>query len=237
MLSRGSFYVDPLPSCSASGPRGLDGLLDRLSEHDARRPQLDAVVRDAADVEQVVDRHARADRAGAPSSPQPARRCRGCRASGPRACCGSAPRGCGARVRGRQGILATIRFEKIGGELPHVVVEPLAPGLGALAARRCRRAIFDAPTTSPASSLIGDTVSDTRTEAGCRLRAPPHASRNGPRAGPPSGSRLIALLLGEPLRRDHERDMAGRSACSAAVAERPLGRGVPALDDAVERLC
>ena len=94
------------------------------------------------------------------------------------------------------------------------------------------RAIFDAPVTVPAPSMIGETVIETSTSL------PSLRRRDGFEVlHPPAGADLAehVVLLGAPFRRDDERDrppdrLGGR------IAEQTLGAAVPRRDDAVQIL-
>ena len=86
--------------------------------------------------------------------------------------------------------------------------------------------------TWPASSLIGEMVSDTR------MRWPSLAHPHGlevfdPLPGLQGGDDLV--LFGDAVRRNDQGDVTP-DGLLGRVAEQPLGGGVPALDDAVQRL-
>ena len=94
------------------------------------------------------------------------------------------------------------------------------------------RTIFDAPTTVPASSLIGEMVSETR----MRLAVAPQPlglEVFDPLSGLQAGDDLV--LFGDAVGGDDQGDVAA-DGLLGGVAEQPLGAGVPALDDAVQRL-
>ena len=94
------------------------------------------------------------------------------------------------------------------------------------------RTIFDAPMTLPSSSLIGEIVSDTRIRRPSLAAAP---SRSARCAGRPSA---LAMISSSSARRSGgmTSEMWRPTASAAGVAEQALGRRVPALDHAVERL-
>ena len=99
--SAGKLTRSSWPSDSASGPARFHRLLDHRVELDAARPQLEPIVRDAVQVQQIVDQAARSARAAAPSCrARTAEHSRIVRAlPAPRARSRAARAGCAARGR------------------------------------------------------------------------------------------------------------------------------------------
>ena len=94
------------------------------------------------------------------------------------------------------------------------------------------RTIFDAPTTLPASSLIGEIVSDTG------MRRPSDRTRSVSKCSIRCPAFRLAMIWSSSAMRSGGNDEGDVAADGllGGVAEEPLGRRVPALNDAVERL-
>jgi hypothetical protein len=135
------------------------------------------------------------------------------------------------RKRGQEFVLAAIDLRQVGGQLPQVVVEPLALGLRLLA-------LADIPGDLRCADDVARIVLDRR-DRERNLDAPPvFATPLGLEVVDPL-SRLEArddlLFLGDAIWRDDERDVAADSLLRG-IAEQPLGAVVPGSDGSVERL-
>ena len=113
------------------------------------------------------------------------------------------------------------------------VTTSVAIGLGLPLRAVMSRTILDAPTTVPVIVLDRrDRQRDQDPAAVAAARAPSRSARS---AGPAFRRRDDLVFLGDALGRDDQGDVPA-DGLRGGVAEQPLGAGVPALNDAVQRL-